>query len=77
MIRSRKGYLTTDQRSCLKLLKHHKRVDEAKLGMSERTGQSADDRESKFLPQADGGFVGRDDEVELHGAKAHAEGFAL
>lgn len=38
--------------------------------MAEAVWDSADGFESVFFPEADGGLVGGDDEVELHGEEA-------
>src|SRR5690242_20821152 len=42
--------------------------------MLKRARQPAHDLESAGLPDANGPFVGRDDEVELHGAEAQGDG---
>lgn len=39
--------------------------------MAEPLRNAADFAEAEAFPEADGGFIGGDDEVELEGAKAH------
>lgn len=38
--------------------------------MEECFGEAADDFEAEALPEANGAFVGADDEIKLHGAEA-------
>jgi hypothetical protein len=61
----------------LELLKHHKRIHKTKFRMLERSRQAADDVKTEFLPKSDSGFVGGDDDVVLHRAKAHSFGLGL
>jgi len=50
-------------------------IDISHLGMSKRFWQSADDLETKPLPQSDCRFVSGHNKVELHCAKAEPERF--
>jgi hypothetical protein len=53
---------------------HHVGVGVAGCGMKKCSGEAADNFEAETLPEAHGAFVGADDEVELHGAKATVPG---
>lgn len=54
----------------LEFAEHDVGVDVTLPGMQKCFGKLADDAETVFLPQANGAFVGADDEVELHGLEA-------
>src|SRR6266481_3111087 len=58
-----------------KRAKHDMNIDISPLGMSKRVWQSADDLETKSLPQSDRRFVCGHDKVELHRAKAEPARF--
>jgi len=49
---------------------HHKRIDEALIGMLERAGQTANGFESKAGPEIHSALIGAHYKIELHGAKA-------
>ncbi len=49
---------------------HNVGIHVALFGVVESAGQAACDFEAEFLPEADGDFVGADDDVELHGTEA-------
>jgi hypothetical protein len=49
---------------------HDTSIHESELGVTKCSGQSADDAKAELLPKANRWLVGRDDEVELHGAEA-------
>ncbi len=50
--------------------KHNVNIDISFLGMSKCARQSADNLETELLPKTDRGYVGRNDKIKLHCAKA-------
>ena len=66
----------SDFRGCERL-EHDQCIDEPKALMAESARKPADHGEAVLLPKANGSFVCGDDEIELHGAKAHGDRLRL
>ena len=56
--------------------KHDIDIDVARARMVKGIWQSADNLETKFLPKMDRRFIGRNDKIKLHRAKAEPAGLA-